>query len=474
MGKKQDEVQELSFKERGKMIISLFATINSKNGLIEGSEKNYNLHARYDEKLTGNPIAKERVQMKIGVGRCEMELPDGFLPAEGFVKQVHPLYVRVLFLAEEEPFALVSIEMTSLADEECARLRKETAILLGIAESRVWISVTHTFSAPHILPDMALKTEEDREHRTVLRRTLSDAVRSAVWEARQQVAECELILHQGESRTFASRDIELPEGWWIGCCGTGPSDPTLTVLEIRQGESVKGLLLHLNTQSSVLDGTGAADGKCVSGDYVGIACMELEKRFPGAAVLFMIGAAGDQAPVRRGKGYAPDGKGGYAETDLHEEAVAVAQELGHQLKEEVLQTLNHEGTVLTGKAVSASRTFHAPAKKMNRNLRELKPTHGCEWELDGDREQTIELFALGDLAIVGVRPELTCITLRQIQEASPYPVTLLATLINGASKYMADQSAYDRYMYEAINSPFAPGAAEQLVREAAALLRKQA
>lgn len=410
--------------------------------------------------------------MKIGIGRSVMEFPHGFFPTEGFVEQAHPLHVRVLFVDETKPFALVSIEMTSLADEECARLKKETAILLGIDESRVWISVTHTFSAPHILPDFALKMEEEKEHRTILRRTLSDAVRSAVWQAKQEAAESVLSLHQGESQTFASRDIELPEGWWIGCGGKGPSDHTLTVLEVMQNEKVKGLILHLNTQSSVLDGTGAAEGKCVSGDYVGIACLELEKRYPGAAVTFLIGAAGDQAPIRRGKGYAPDGQGGYKEIDLHEESVGVAEKLGQQLTGEVMAALRNDGTNLIGEVKTASRSFNAPAKKMNRNLRELKPAHTCVWELDGDKEQTIELFALGDLAILGVKPELTYPTLKQIQAVSPYSVTLVSTLINGGAKYMADQSAYDRCMYEAVNSPFAPGAAEMLVREAAALLKK--
>lgn len=410
--------------------------------------------------------------MRIGIGRSVMEFPHDFFPTEGFVLQAHPLHVRVFFVDEKNPFALVSIEMTSLADEECERLRKETAILLGIEESRVWISVTHTFSAPHILPDFALKTEEEKEHRTLLRRTLSDAVRSAVWQARQEAAESTLSLHQGESQTFASRDIELPEGWWIGCGGKGPSDHTLTVLEVRQNEKVKGLILHLNTQSSVLDGTGAAEGKCVSGDYVGVACMELEKRYPGAAVMFMIGAAGDQAPIQRGKGYAPDGQGGYAEIDLHEESVAVAEKLGQQLTDEVMAALRTDGMKLTGEVKTASRSFNAPAKKMNRNLRELKPAHTCVWELDGDKEQTIELFAMGDLAILGVKPELTYPTLKQIQATSPYSMTLVSTLINGGAKYMADQSAYDRCMYEAVNSPFAPGAAEMLVKEAAALLKK--
>jgi len=410
--------------------------------------------------------------MRIGIGRSAMEFPHGFFPTEGFVHQAHPLHVRVLFADEKNPFALVSIEMTSLGDEECEKLRNETAILLGIEARQVWISVTHTFSAPHILPDFALKTEEEKEHRIILRRALSDAVRSAVWQARQEAAESSLSLHQGESQTFASRDIELPEGWWIGCGGGGPSDHTLTVLEVRQNEKLKGLLLHLNTQSSVLDGTGAAEGKCVSGDYVGVACLELEKRYPGAAAMFLIGAAGDQAPVMRGKGYAPDGQGGYAEIDLHEESVGLAERLGQQLADEVMSTLQSANITLNGEAKTASRSFNAPAKKMNRNLRELRPTHACQWEPDGDKEQTIELFTLGDLAVVGVKPELTYPTLKQLQAASPYPITLVATLINGGAKYMADQSAYDRCMYEAINSPFAPGAAEMLVREAAALLKK--
>ena len=415
---------------------------------------------------------REVKNVRIGIGRSEMEFTPDFFPTEGFVRQAHPLYVRVFFINEKKPFALVSVEMTSLADEECERLRKETAILLGIEETRVWISVTHTFSAPHILPDFALKTEEEKERRTLLRRTLSDAVRSAVWQAKQETAESTVTLHQGESQTFASRDIELPEGWWIGCGGKGPSDHTLTVLEVRQNEKVRGLLLHLNTQSSVLDGTGAAEGKCVSGDYVGVACQELEKRYPGAAVMFLIGAAGDQAPIRRGKGFVPDGQGGYAEIDLHEESIAVAEKLGLQLTDEVMSVLRNDGTELTGEAETASRSFNAPAKKMNRNLKELKPSHTCAWELEGDKEQTIELFSLGGLAILGVKPELTYPTLRQIQAASPYPITLVSTLINGGAKYMADQSAYDKCMYEAVNSPFAPGAAEMLVREAGALLKK--
>ncbi|MBQ9309114.1 MAG: hypothetical protein IJ229_14430 [Clostridia bacterium] len=408
--------------------------------------------------------------MRIGVGRCEMVLPQDFLPTEGFVKQVHPLFVRALFIEEKHPFALVSIEMTSLSDEECERIRKETAILLGTEESQVWVAATHTFSAPHILPDPVLKTEEDREKRTILQRTLSDAVRAAVWQAKREAAPSTLLLRQGETGVVQSRDIELPEGWWIGCGGSGDTDRALTVLEVRQEGKVKALLLHANVQSSVLDGTGAAGGKCVSGDLAGIVCHALEKRYPGSVVLFMIGAAGDQAPVKRAKGYAPNAQGGYSDIDLHEAGVPVAQELGEQLAGEVATLLSSHGKELSGEPAIRHRVFHAPAKQMNRNLHELRPTRECTWVSDGDKEQVIELLTLDTLSILGVKPELTYPTLKQLQAICPSRVTLVATMINGGAKYMADQTAYDRCMYEAINSPFAPGAAEMLVREATALM----
>ena len=40
---------------------------------------------------------------------------------------------------------------------------------------------------------------------------------------------------------------------------------------------------------------------------------------------------------------------------------------------------------------------------------------------------------------------------------------MLATLVDGGSKYMADAGSYDRMTYEAMNSRFAQGSAELLV-----------
>ena len=411
--------------------------------------------------------------MRTGCGRVEMVFPALFFPTEGFVRQAHPLYVRALILGEERPFVYVSIEMTSLPDETVATLRSAAANVAVTGKERVWTTVTHTFSAPHILPDHMLRTESDREHKRVLQEMLLQAVTAAVQQAAENGKNASLTLVQGESAVVASRDIELDEGWWIGCGGTGPADKTLTVLKWQSEGKLLAVLLHLNLQSSVLDGTGAAEGKCVSGDVAGLACAELEKQYPGVTALFMIGAAGDMAPVKRAKGYMP-AQNGWAEDDLHEAGVAVAEALGKQLAEETTVLLNQSGFALSGSPILEDATVIVPAKKMNRNLHELKPARHCEWEADGENEQPISVLTLGDLALVGVKPELTYVTDQRIKRESPFRYTLVTTLVNGGAKYMADRSCYERCMYEAVNSPFAPGAAERLAQSAVTMLQAAA
>ena len=400
--------------------------------------------------------------MLCGCGKCEMIFPEGFFPAEGFVCQAHPLYVRALVIGQNNPFVLVSAEMTSLPDDELPALQEIAATSAATSSGQVWITVTHTFSAPHLQPKAAVSTLEERSRRKILQTLLRDAVHTAVLKAKNNRTESSAELYTVTSGIPACRDIELEEGWWVGCGGKGPGDPTLSVIRVG-GEKPDAFLLHLNVQPSVLDGTGAEDGKCVSGDLAGIACAELEKRYQGATAIFLVGAAGDQAPAEKARGLVPCGTDSWKETDLHSQGVAVAERLGMQLADEAEAALNSgKGRELDLNILIKDSSVEVPMKKMNRNLRELKPLRRCEWEPDGSGVQQFSILCLGDLALVGVRPEITWATDQAIKKASPYPETRIVTLVNGGAKYMGDRSVYDRYMYEAQNSPFAPGAAEIL------------
>ena len=77
---------------------------------------------------------------------------------------------------------------------------------------------------------------------------------------------------------------------------------------------------------------------------------------------------------------------------------------------------------------------------------------------------------LGDLAILGMRPELSCRIGADIRRRSPFAETLVLTMVNGGAKCMADVEAYERSTYEAMNSRFAAGSAERLADRAVAML----
>jgi hypothetical protein len=109
---------------------------------------------------------------------------------------------------------------------------------------------------------------------------------------------------------------------------------------------------------------------------------------------------------------------------------------------------------------------------MEKDLHSLVPTQDFPYEPDGEKETTIEGLRIGKVALLGFRPELNCTTAISIMAMSDFKMTLVCTMVNGASKYMADETSYDRCCYEAMNSPWGRGAAEMVRDRAIALLQE--
>ena len=119
-------------------------------------------------------------------------------------------------------------------------------------------------------------------------------------------------------------------------------------------------------------------------------------------------------------------------------------------------------------------TFRVPGKEMERDLKKLHPTREYPFTANGEAEVLIEVMRIGELALVGVKPELNCVSGLAVKACSPFEHTLVCTMVNGGAKYMADRTSYDRLTYEAMNSPFGRGAAEKLTRQATELLDRMA
>ena len=91
---------------------------------------------------------------------------------------------------------------------------------------------------------------------------------------------------------------------------------------------------------------------------------------------------------------------------------------------------------------------------------------------DGQLTAPVVIARIGKAALVGVQVELSCSTGLALKQLSPFPLTMVATLVNGGAKYMVDQSGYDRITYGAMNSQYARGAAEVLTSHVGDLLER--
>lgn len=207
----------------------------------------------------------------------------------------------------------------------------------------------------------------------------------------------------------------------------------------------------------------------ISSDLTGTACQIFEEK-TGAPALFLMAAAGDQVP-RKQAWYDEQQPDGTIRKVDHGIAygLRMAKELGTELGHDALEALKSASLCSAGPLTCQCSGFHWPSKAAEDSLPRLQGHYTLSGQ---DSYLPVLTITLGDVALVGTKPEINCITGLQLKEQSPFPHTLLAVMVNGGMKYMPDQDSYDRVTWEAIHSRLMPGAAERFVQEAATQLQR--
>ena len=418
--------------------------------------------------------ASQTETLRAGAGRAEIQLPDELFPTEGFTGVQDLLHARLLLLESGKKLAFVSIELTSLPAEQVVAMQKAVADAAGLLPENVVICVTHTFSAPHFLPSHLCKTPADQQKNDLLFQAIKAAVCKATSQAFAEMQTARFGCETGFCDVNVNRDIPTADGWWLGSNETGPSDKSVTVLrfETLQGNPI-ALLFSYAVQSSVMDGAEmSGGGRLVSADLTGAASRFIEQEYGETiTALFCLGAAADQAPSLKAK-YQYVGKDGHIRVeDIHERGFSIAELLGKRLGIEVLRLAEKtECQSLANSIFKEKQMVACPGQEII-DMRLIRPTHQYAFVPAGERVEPVEIIRLGDVTLIGVRPELGCLTAASIKAQSPQDKRILLTMVNGAAKYMPEQNAYDRITYEAMNSPFARGSAELLCTRLAELLR---
>lgn len=397
-----------------------------------------------------------------GAGKAEISFSQADFPLKAFTGIHDELFVRVLILETNVRMALVSVELTSLPPEAIKRFQQECSAVTGIEEKNVFVSVTHTFSAPHIPPQ--IKTEQEQKLSDTMYDRICAAIRRACEEAKASVAETAAEYCEVSCCLNVNRNIATPEGYWIGQNEEGFSDHTVRVLRLRRGEELFAYLINYDIQSSVMDKSEAASGgRLISGDLAGAALRELEKDQPVTAV-FLPGCAGDQAPIIQAVQTAEDG----TVKDLHENGFVLTEQLGQYLAGRVRAARKIADIEISDRTSEnipgiLFDTAVLPEQEMKYPTKELRPHRQFSFDLTGKSIPVpVTVICLGNMQILMTTPELNSGFGAKIRKIMGDHL-MIGTLVNGGVKYLPEPEDFERITYEAMNSMLGPGSAEKFL-----------
>ena len=425
---------------------------------------------------------RDGMKLRVGAGRGTIFFPRELFPLEGF-QDVHDApAVRVLLLECGEQAALVSLELVMLPPELVDLVKDLVTEVTGVTQNRIWVHTTHAITTPHaphapVGPGGVAKTLSPEEtdalkEKTQLYRTaLAQAVREAAGEAKRSVCPAAMGVARGDCHISVNRDVPTPFGWWIGQNPLGPTDNTLDILRFADNQGATlAVAVFAGIKPCAIDNSQMAQGKrLVSSDVPGAACRLVEKALR-APCLFFMGAAGDQVPREQALLDRVDENGVVHSVDLGVAAgLAMVERLGEELAENILHGLKNLNSPKEPMHLQMEETAISCQAKQRTDM---APRKTASYIPVGEVQVPVRLLALGNVALVGTKPELNCVTARQLKAASPYAATLVVSMVDGGMKYMPDAESYQNVTWEAQNAMVMPGGAEKWVAVAEKKLRQ--
>ena len=399
-----------------------------------------------------------------GAGRADIAIPASVFPIDGFAGVHDPLAVRVLLLDDgKQRLGIVVVDQTSISADSIAAMKAVVSQVSGVPGDDIIVCASHGFSSPHVFPaDHTPPELRDKSH--ALAQAISAAVHDAAAAAVADRQPARAGFADGISRVGINRDVPTPGGWWLGGNDAGFTDPTLGVLRI-DGASGKPLavLMGLGVQSSVLDFSVDGRGRrTVSSDLAGAATRYVENHYgDGAVSLFLVGAAADQAPVLQANRHVVNPDGGVTRTDVHDAGFAIVDLLGERLGQDAVAAGDGIKTSDGADLQIVRRTLSVTSQTGTTvGPPPTGPITSVAFLPSDKVDVPVVLIRVGDTVIVGLREELSASTGAWIRAHSPFPHTLVVTMVDGAAKYMPAADAYDRITYEARSSRYAEGSAE--------------
>lgn len=248
-------------------------------------------------------------------------------PSEG---TLHDIWIKALALEDTDgrQAVIVTADILGLPKAMSDRIRDRIESDFGLSRAQILLNSSHTHTGP-ALPDALLSlypvNEQQRKQVMEYGAELEDRFVELVGDALVNLEPARLFSMNGVVRFAVNRRNNESSTLHRQTELDGPSDHSVPVIKV---EDKKGNLLAVAFGYACHP--TALNFYKWSGDYPGVAQLELEKEFQGATALFFQGAGADQNPLPR-------------------RTVPLARQYGRELATAVRRVLNEDMRPLTSR-----------------------------------------------------------------------------------------------------------------------------
>jgi len=361
------------------------------------------------------------------------------------------LFHRIVAMDDgKTQFFLISTDICLYSPSLYDQVTKELSAQMGIKRLQVWWSVTHTHSAPEVGPpglgDVFLKGRYEHDHNTQYTARAKQQLLDGIKEAREKLEPARLGVGWAYASATINRRARNEDGpAFLGLNPDGPVDHQIGLLRLEKADGkLLALIANYGMHGTVL----GPENNLITGDAPGMVADYVEEKL-GAPMLYINGAAGNQAPIYT---VYPDFESGHLkqfEVLVGDPILAANARLGPTTSEVEL-TLGET-------------TVETPRKA------------GLEWAPDlGDylrRTSTgatmvrlpVRFLQINkDIAIWAAPLELFCEISMDVRNQSPFPYTFYFGYTNGWLGYLPTKAEFAHGGYEPNTTPFTDEAGEDL------------
>jgi hypothetical protein len=379
----------------------------------------------------------------------------GYASRTELSKDVHdPLSARVVaFENDGKRLVLVSTDLIGFYNGTADHLRSAILQEFKLQPSELFLSAIHTHSGPSPTIDKEKGHPNNLEYTDNLRTTLIEVIH----EALNNMSPVQIGVGTGYCPIGANRrELTISSNGEssirLGRNPYGPTDKQVLVMKVAESNgAVVAAAFDYATHATCL----GPKNYTISGDVLGLAEQFVEKILGGKTIApAFAGASGNIDPWFRVLPEFNTEPGWVPEPVL----------LGTMLGEEVVHVFRDIGGVSPGGEIrTAFATLQLPGKPRDEADRKANypPT-----------ALNVTVARVGDIGFVGIGCEVLTEIGIAIKAASPYKHTFVITHCNGAAGYLAPEHLHVEGGYEIKSSPFAPQAADIVVKQAVRMLHE--